>query len=176
MDPQPWAGNLSSLVPAQTGHFRADGPAQDAHTHSRPPQRWAERHTNPQDREGASQTRRQEPLRSGSAARERQVLVALLSFRTPPPCPAPTGLPTDRRGPLQEPGAAPTPMPHTLPEAAPTRPPVMALRISLAASSRISMEACSLYQAACGVQIRLGASFKGPWLKLHRGQRLKVRA
>lgn len=67
-------------------------------------------------------------------------------------------------------------MPHTLPDAAPTRPPVMALRISLAASSRISMEACSLYQAACGVQIRLGASFKGPWLKLHRGQRLKVRA
>lgn len=45
-------------------------------------------------------------------------------------------------------------------------PPVMALRISRAASSRISMDACSLYQAACGVQIRLGASFRGPWLKL----------
>lgn len=53
------------------------------------------------------------------------------------------------------------------PPAAGRRPPVMALRISRAASSRISMEACSLYQAACGVQIRLGASFRGPWLKLH---------
>ncbi|TNN75866.1 hypothetical protein EYF80_013836 [Liparis tanakae] len=42
----------------------------------------------------------------------------------------------------------------------------MALRISRAASSLISSEACSLYQAACGVQIRLGASFSGPWLKL----------
>lgn len=47
----------------------------------------------------------------------RQVLVALFSFRTPPPCPAPRGPPPDRRGPLQEPGAAPTPMPHTLPGA-----------------------------------------------------------
>lgn len=45
-------------------------------------------------------------------------------------------------------------------------PPVMARRISRAASSRISMDACSLYQAACGVQMRLGASFRGPWLKL----------
>lgn len=48
--------------------------------------------------------------------------------------------------------------------------PVMALRISRAASSRISMEACSLYQAAWGVQIRLGASFRGPWLKLRMAQ------
>lgn len=46
----------------------------------------------------------------------------------------------------------------------------MALRISRAASSRISMDACSLYQAACGVQIRLGASFRGPWLKLWTAQ------
>lgn len=45
--------------------------------------------------------------------------------------------------------------------------PVIALRISRAASSRISIEACSLYQAACGVQIRFGASFNGPWLKLN---------
>lgn len=44
---------------------------------------------------------------------------------------------------------------------------MIALRISRAASSRISIEACSLYQAACGVQIRFGASFKGPWLKLN---------
>lgn len=44
--------------------------------------------------------------------------------------------------------------------------PVIARRISRAASSRISMEACSLYQAAWGVQIRLGASLRGPWLKL----------
>lgn len=40
--------------------------------------------------------------------------------------------------------------------------PVMALRISVAAASLISREACSLYQAVCGVQIRLGASFSGP--------------
>lgn len=47
--------------------------------------------------------------------------------------------------------------------------PVMALRISVAAASLISREACSLYQAVCGVQIRLGASFSGPWAKLqHR--------
>lgn len=52
------------------------------------------------------------------------------------------------------------------PAGAPPSPPVMALRISRAASSRISMDACSLYQAAWGVQIRLGASFRGPWLKL----------
>lgn len=44
--------------------------------------------------------------------------------------------------------------------------PVMALRISVAAASLISREACSLYQAVCGVQIRLGASFSGPWAKL----------
>lgn len=44
--------------------------------------------------------------------------------------------------------------------------PVIARRISRAASSRISMEACSLYHAAWGVQIRLGASLRGPWLKL----------
>lgn len=40
--------------------------------------------------------------------------------------------------------------------------PVMALRISVAAASLISREACSLYQAVCGVQIRFGASFSGP--------------
>lgn len=42
----------------------------------------------------------------------------------------------------------------------------MALRISVAAASRISSDACSLYQAVCGVQIRLGASLRGPWEKL----------
>lgn len=40
--------------------------------------------------------------------------------------------------------------------------PVMALRISVAAASLISRDACSLYQAVCGVQIRLGVSFRGP--------------
>lgn len=40
--------------------------------------------------------------------------------------------------------------------------PVMALRISVAAASLISKEACSLYQAVCGVQMRFGASFSGP--------------
>lgn len=47
----------------------------------------------PQDREGASQTRRQEALRSGSAAWEHQALVALVSFRAPPrpPVPRPHG-------------------------------------------------------------------------------------
>ena len=44
--------------------------------------------------------------------------------------------------------------------------PVMARRISVAAASLISSEACSLYQAVWGVQIRLGASFRGPWVKL----------
>lgn len=52
--------------------------------------------------------------------------------------------------------------------------PVIALRISRAASSRISIDACSLYQAAWGVQIRFGASFRGPWLKLW-GKQKKVR-
>lgn len=42
----------------------------------------------------------------------------------------------------------------------------MALRISVAAASLISSDACSLYQAVWGVQIKLGASFKGPWEKL----------
>lgn len=46
--------------------------------------------------------------------------------------------------------------------------PVMARRTSLAASSRASTEACSLYQDVCGVQIRLGASFRGPVEKLER--------
>lgn len=55
---------------------------------------------------------------------------------------------------------------HPAPRCPPTAPPVMARRISRAASSRISMEACSLYHAAWGVQMRLGASFSGPWLKL----------
>lgn len=50
--------------------------------------------------------------------------------------------------------------------------PVMARRTSLAASSRASTEACSLYQDVCGVQIRLGASFRGPAEKL--AQREKV--
>lgn len=50
--------------------------------------------------------------------------------------------------------------------------PVMARRTSLAASSRASTEACSLYQDVCGVQIRLGASFSGPVEKLWR--RIKV--
>lgn len=50
----------------------------------------------------------------------------------------------------------------------------MALRISRAASSRISMDACSLYQAVCGVQIRLGASFRGPWLKLQTVHAVRV--
>lgn len=48
--------------------------------------------------------------------------------------------------------------------------PVIALLISVAAASRISSEACSLYQAVWGVQIRLGASFSGPWVKLVRGK------
>lgn len=42
----------------------------------------------------------------------------------------------------------------------------MALRISVAAASLISSDACSLYQAVWGVQIRLGASFRGPKEKL----------
>lgn len=42
------------------------------------------------------------------------------------------------------------------------RVPVIARRISVAAASLISSDACSLYQAVCGVQIRLGASFNGP--------------
>lgn len=46
----------------------------------------------------------------------------------------------------------------------------MALRISVAAASLISREACSLYQAVCGVQIRLGASFSGPWAKLQHAR------
>lgn len=50
--------------------------------------------------------------------------------------------------------------------------PVMARRTSLAASSRASTEACSLYQDVCGVQIRLGASFSGPAEKL--AQKKKV--
>lgn len=58
----------------------------------------------------------------------------------------------------------------------PCGPPVMALRISRAASSRISMDACSLYQAVCGVQIRLGASFRGPWLKLQTVHPVRMRA
>jgi len=40
--------------------------------------------------------------------------------------------------------------------------PVIARRISVAAASLISSDACSLYQAVCGVQIKLGASFSGP--------------
>lgn len=40
--------------------------------------------------------------------------------------------------------------------------PVIARRISVAAASLISREACSLYQAVWGVQMRFGASFKGP--------------
>lgn len=50
--------------------------------------------------------------------------------------------------------------------------PVMALRISVAAASLISSEACSLYQAVCGVQIRFGASFSGPWAKLQHTVKL----
>lgn len=42
----------------------------------------------------------------------------------------------------------------------------MARLTSLAASSRASIDACSLYQDVCGVQIRLGASFRGPVEKL----------
>lgn len=44
--------------------------------------------------------------------------------------------------------------------------PVMARRTSLAASSRASTDACSLYQDVWGVQMRFGASFRGPWEKL----------
>lgn len=51
--------------------------------------------------------------------------------------------------------------------------PVMALLISVAAASRISNEACSLYQAVWGVQIRLGASFSGPWVKLEEQSKRK---
>ncbi|KFM62828.1 hypothetical protein X975_11971, partial [Stegodyphus mimosarum] len=40
--------------------------------------------------------------------------------------------------------------------------PTIALLISLAAISRNSVELASLYHAACGVQMRLGASFNGP--------------
>lgn len=47
----------------------------------------------------------------------------------------------------------------------------MARRTSLAASSRASTEACSLYQDVCGVQIRLGASFRGPVEKLWRREK-----
>lgn len=47
-----------------------------------------------------------------------------------------------------------------------THIPVMARRTSLAASSRASTEACSLYHDVCGVQIKLGASFRGPVEKL----------
>lgn len=54
----------------------------------------------------------------------------------------------------------------------PASVPVMALRISVAAASLISSDACSLYQAVCGVQIRLGASFRGPWAKLEEKQEL----
>lgn len=43
---------------------------------------------------------------------------------------------------------------------------MIALRISVAAASLISSDACSLYQAVWGVQIRLGASFRGPKEKL----------
>lgn len=50
--------------------------------------------------------------------------------------------------------------------------PVMARRTSLAASSRASTEACSLYQDVCGVQIRLGASFRGPAEKLTRMEKV----
>lgn len=50
------------------------------------------------------------------------------------------------------------------------RVPVMALRISVAAASLISSDACSLYQAVWGVQIRLGASFRGPLEKLRNGK------
>lgn len=39
---------------------------------------------------------------------------------------------------------------------------MIARRISVAAASLISSEACSLYQAVWGVQMRFGASFKGP--------------
>ena len=39
--------------------------------------------------------------------------------------------------------------------------PTIALRISVAAISRSSVLLASLYQAACGVQIRLGASVSG---------------
>lgn len=51
----------------------------------------------------------------------------------------------------------------------------MALRISVAAASLISREACSLYQAVCGVQIRLGASFRGPWAKLATKKEVKTK-
>lgn len=50
--------------------------------------------------------------------------------------------------------------------------PVMARRTSLPASSRASTEACSLYQDVCGVQMRLGASFRGPVEKLFRGRKV----
>lgn len=49
---------------------------------------------------------------------------------------------------------------------------MMARRTSLAASSRASTEACSLYQDVCGVQIRLGASFSGPAEKLAQRKKL----
>lgn len=39
---------------------------------------------------------------------------------------------------------------------------MIARRISVAAASLISSDACSLYQAVCGVQMRFGASFNGP--------------
>ena len=72
-----------------------------------------------------------------------------------------------------------TPRDHLCPQQSPTPPsarpspgseaasaaegsPVMARRISVAAASLISSEACSLYQAVWGVQMRFGASFRGP--------------
>ena len=54
--------------------------------------------------------------------------------------------------------------------------PVIAHRISVAAASLISSEACSLYQAVWGVQMRFGASFKGPWAKLKGSDLCTLRA
>lgn len=50
----------------------------------------------------------------------------------------------------------------------------MARRISVAAASLISRDACSLYQAVWGVQIKLGASFRAPWEKLCRERETEI--
>ena len=53
---------------------------------------------------------------------------------------------------------------------------LIAHRISVAAASLISSEACSLYQAGWGVQMRFRASFKGPWAKLKGSDLCTLRA
>lgn len=44
--------------------------------------------------------------------------------------------------------------------------PVIAPWFSVAAASLIPRDTCSLYRDICGMQMRLGASLNGPWVKL----------